>query len=355
MERSRAVQRPLPRSLTAMLLCALLAGCASGPEVTDEPPPVTVWPAPPEPARYQYMATLQLSTDIERKSEQDRLQEALSGPKQGQPVLAKPFGVAAYGGRVYVTDTRVPGVTVFDLARGKTFRFGFRREGELVKPAGVAAASDGMVYVADVKARRVIAYDGFGLYARDLGTPDDYVRPTGVAASPDGSRIYVVDLGGVETTRHRLLIFTKEGKKLAEIGTRGSDDGEFNLPSGVAVAPDGTVYVLDAGNFRVQAFDADGRHLRSWGQVGNGLGQLSRPRGIAVDQRGFVYVTDANFGNLQVFDGEGRLLLPIGSLDESPAPGHYPLIAGVAVDDKGFVYLADQHFPKLEVLRYVGD
>lgn len=341
--------------LAAPLLAALLAACAAAPEQPEEAPQETVWPAPPEPARYRYITTLRLSTDIKRKDEQDLLKEALTGPEQGQPVFTKPYGVAARGGRVYVTDTQVPGVTVFDLVRGRTFRFGFRREGKLIKPAGVATSADGMVYVADVKARRVIAYDGFGLYIRDIGSKEDFVRPTGVAASPDGSRVYVVDLGGVESDRHRLLIYSKEGDKLAEIGTRGSGEGQFNLPNGVATAPDGTVYVLDAGNFRIQAFTPDGMYLRAWGSVGKGLGQLARPRGIAVDFAGRIYVSDASYGNVQIFNPDGQLMLAIGHRTESDQPGSYPLVAGIAIDEQYFLYVVDQYFKKVEVLRYLGD
>ena len=147
----------------------------------------------------------------------------------------------------------------------------------------------------------------------------------------------------------------EEGEPFLTIGHRGGKPGEFNLPVDVAVARDGTLYVLDSGNFRVQAFDSGGRFLRAFGSVGAGPGQFSRPRGIGVDPDGNVYVSDAWFGNVQVFDPRGRLLLAIGRRERADGPGHYRLPAGIAVDETRRVYIVDQYFHKVEVVRRLGD
>ena len=68
-----------------------------------------------------------------------------------------------------------------------------------------------------------------------------------------------------------------------------------------AVAADGTLYVLDSGNFRVQAFDREGTFLRAFGKAGVNTGNFARPRGIAVDDEGRIYVSDASFNNFQIF------------------------------------------------------
>jgi DNA-binding beta-propeller fold protein YncE len=347
----------LLRGLGLPGLALVLAGCAAAPPAPEGASRAPhVWPAPPEAPRFRYEATLATTLDLTPPSDASRLQASLTGqPSAAEPVFQKPFAVAARNGRVYVSDTQARVVHVFDLPRQRIFRLGYRREGALRKPLGVAVDGRGTLYVADVSARRVIAYDAFGLYLRDIGTPDDYSRPTGVAANVEGSRVYVVDTGGVASASHRLRIYDGAGALLASVGERGSGPGQFNLPTAAAVAPDGTLYVLDAGNFRVQAFDRDGRFLRAWGGLGQGLGQLARPRGIAVGPRGNVYVSDGSFGNVQVFTPDGRLLLPIGSSRAVPEPGAYPLIAGVAVDETGRLYVVDQFFAKVEVLRYVGD
>ena len=82
----------------------------------------------------------------------------------------------------------------------------------------------------------------------------------------------------------------------------------------VAVAGDGTVYVCDGLNARVQAFGRDGVFLRAFGQLGDAPGSFARPKGVALDRAGHVYVVDAAFNNVQIFEPDGRLLLAFGSI-----------------------------------------
>ena len=197
-------------------------------------------------------------------------------------------------------------------------------------------------------------YDALGLYQRHFDG-NDWAQPTAVAVRSDGQRIYVVDTGRVGSDSHRVYVYAADGTRLKVIGRRGDAPGEFNLPADAAVAPDGTLWVLDAGNFRVQAFDPEGRPLRQFGGVGRGLGQFARPRGLAVDRDGLVYVSDAVFCNVQVFQPEGELLLALGSPADQDAPGHYRLPARLACDERGYVYVVDQFFHKVEVLRRLSE
>ncbi|GIS95122.1 MAG: hypothetical protein CM1200mP22_23590 [Dehalococcoidia bacterium] len=59
-------------------------------------------------------------------------------------------------------------------------------------------------------------------------------------------------------------------------------DGYFHQVRAVAVALDGSVYVLDYSNNRVQRFSPEGEFVGKWGTEGSGDGQLQDPEGIAV-------------------------------------------------------------------------
>ena len=333
----------------------LFAGCATAPGPVSKQARPAMWPQAPDQPRYIYEAVLHNSQSIARESEEERMRRLLTGAGTEVRGFKKPLAVAARGGRIYVTDTEGRRVHVFDVPRRRFFTFGYRSEGELQKPAGIAVDSRGNVYVADVSARRVMQYDGLGLFLRAFGNRTELERPTGVGVAPSGERVYVVDAGGVDSDKHQVTAYDKDGKKLFVIGSRGKENGRFNLPVDAAVAADGTLYVLDAGNFRVQAFDRDGRFLRAFGEVGNAPGQFSRPRGIAVDRDANVYVSDAGFANVQIFDSAGRLLLALGGRGTEDAPGRYRLPAGVAADETGRVYVVDQFFHKIEVLRRLSD
>ena len=344
---------------------AWLGGCASmlllaGCNPTREEPPAEeddagplLWPGPPAPARFMLEFTIRRSTDIELPRQDAALQGLLGVAPDEGIAFGKPYDVAAWRGLLYVSDTVERLVHVFNVPARRFFQLGYRREGRLTKPLGVDVDRVGRVYVADVSSRHVVVYDRLGLWQRFLGAEEDLVRPTAVAARHDGNRVYVVDTGGVATERHRVVAYDGEGRRLYEIGPRGTEPGRFNLPTDAAVDPAGNLYVLDAGNFRVQVFDGEGRFLRAFGELGARPGQLARPRGIAVDDGGRVFISDGAFGNVQVFDPEGRLLLAIGATGGVDEAGRYALPAGIDVDETGRLYLLDQLFLKLDVIRPV--
>ena len=111
--------------------------------------------------------------------------------------------------------------------------------------------------------------------------------------APDGT-VYVADSGN-----QRIQRFSATGAFLGAWGTGGSGDGQFLNPYDVAVAPDGTVYVADS--FRIQHFSATGAFLGAWGAWGGGDGQFERTSGVAVAPDGRVYVADMYNNRIQVF------------------------------------------------------
>ncbi len=337
-----------------LAVLGLLAACSAS-AVIEESGPI-YWPKPPEQPRFVYAASLRNENSLKPLSAAEKMRFRISGYAEKKEIFMKPFGVAAHNGSVAVTDTVLRRGYIFNFWRKKLYSFGVVGPGGvLVKPMGVAMDEQQNIYVADIGMRKVLIYDAMGMYLRSVGNKEDFDRPVGVAVTGDGSRIYVIDAGGIDSQRHRLVIYGGDGQQLAIVGKRGGGAGEFNLPTHVAVAPDGTVYVLDGGNFRIQAFTPDGEHLRSWGKVGRNFGDLARPRGLAVDSDGNVYVTDAAYRNFQIFNPQGQLLLSIGGGGLEDKPGQFALPAGIAVDERGFVYVVDQLFMKVDVFRRVPE
>jgi len=107
-----------------------------------------------------------------------------------------------------------------------------------------------------------------------------FTEPVAVDVAPDGS-VYVVD-----QQNHRLQHFAADGTFLETWGSLGGEDGQFLRPSGIAVAPDGTVYVADGGNNRIQYFNANGKLLGMWGQEGTDDGHFNSPSGLALSPDG---------------------------------------------------------------------
>lgn len=127
-----------------------------------------------------------------------------------------------------------------------------------------------------------------------------------VRVDPQGN-IWIVDAAG-----HVVYKLNQDGKELMRLGTRGqpgTSESTFNLPTDVAFAPNGDVYVSDGyGSARVVKFSRDGRFLLQWGKRGTGPGEFGLPHNLVVDAQGRVYVTDRDNERVQVFDQAGKFL-----------------------------------------------
>ncbi len=330
-----------------------LGGCAVQPVAAPPPQERPVFPLPPDEARFFYEGSLYGSFNVARDEPDAGLKRLLTGETSKNDIgLKKPYGVAVYHGRVYVSDTVARSVAVFDIPGQRFFNIGAEEPGMLAKPMGLDVDGKGNLYVADATSKFIQVYDRDGKYLRKLAGPAWLTRPTGVTVDEPGNRVYVVDIGGVSSQDHRVRVFdARSGAHLLDIGKRGKGPGEFNFPLDASLGLNGLLYVVDSGNFRVQVFRTDGTFVRTFGTVGNQFGQFARPKEVATDLDNNVYVVDSAFGNFQIFNPEGQLLLVVGSFSETDAMAKYRLPAGIAIDGDGRVYVVDQWFRKVDIYR----
>lgn len=313
----------------------------------------TLWPQPPDLPRYRFAGILRSAKDVVKESDADRLRSLMTNQERvnAKPVIDRPSGIAVRYGMVYVAEPSAKAVTVFDMQRRRLFRIGRREPEVLGNPQSIAVDLDSLVYVLDSKQLKVVIFDHLGLFIRSFSVDRGFTNPVGVAVAPDGKTIYVVDRGDLRSSDHKVVAFSAEGKELFRLGPRGGGDGQFNIPLAAAVGPDNTLYVADAGNFRIQAFDPAGKFKFAFGGPGTQPGQFSRPRSIAVGVDGNVYVADAGFNNVQIFSADGQVLMPLGRLSRDPGPANYALIAGIAVDESRRLFVTDHYFKKIEVFE----
>jgi DNA-binding beta-propeller fold protein YncE len=129
-------------------------------------------------------------------------------------------------------------------------------------------------------------------------------------------------------------------------GSTGSGAGNFSNPWGVAIGPDGTVFVTDESNNRIQKFGADGAYVGEWS-----TGFDTNPVGIAIDPAGVVYVSLHHIHQIAKYTTSGALLGTFGSGDPGPAQIGYPV--GIALGDNK-VYVASSYFDKIQVFTPDG-
>ena len=100
----------------------------------------------------------------------------------------------------------------------------------------------------------------------------------------------------------RIQKFDSNGTYLAQLGSEGSGDGQFSVPSFITADSNDHIYVVDSQNHRIQKFDSNGTYLAQWGSEGSGDGQFAGTvNGIAIGSDDNIYVADETNDRIQVF------------------------------------------------------
>jgi DNA-binding beta-propeller fold protein YncE len=233
--------------------------------------------------------------------------------------------------------------------------------GQLNRPRDLALAEDGSIFVADTENHRIQHFNQDGTLIHQWGSFGDitageapggtFNQPWGLALGQDGS-VYVADLWN-----HRIQKFTPEGEFIKMWGYFGQAESPeaFWGPRDVAVDSKDRVFVVDTGNKRVVIFDEDGNFVSQFGSVGMAMGQFDEPVGITIDEEDRVYIADTWNQRIQKFDIDaGGEYQPVQewevyawfgeSLDNKPY---------LDIDPQGFLYVTDPE--GLRVLEFKDD
>ena len=287
-----------------------------------------------------------------------------AGAGAGRGQFSQPRGIAVDQGS---------GVTyVVDMGNLRVERFG--PEGEFIGiwgggeeggvtfgsatglgPTGIAVGADGLVYVADTWNHRVVGLDESGSVVREIGSGelvDLQNDPARVSESPGfffgpravlvhNDEIYVVDTGN-----ERVQVFGLDGTFRRTWGGYGSEPGQLREPVGIAVGPDGLIYVADSDNARISVFTPEGSPVRQFPVQAWTGGSYIEPY-LTFGQDGRLYATSQVTGSVEVFDPNGT---PLDSIREVDGQGLQQPI-GIGTDADGAILITDAG--RSAVYRYV--
>ena len=221
--------------------------------------------------------------------------------------------------------------------------------GQFQNPRDVALASDGTLYISDTSNNRIQHVSADGTVLQEWGAFADiskgaapggtFFEPWGIAVGSDGS-VYVAD-----TWNHRIQKFTSNGDFVTMWGYFGQADTPFAIwgPRDIAIDKNGNLFITDTGNKRIVIYDKDGNYINQFGTVGLEPGKFDEPVGVAVDKEGLVYIADTWNQRIQVMvaDASGSYLPLVNwevvawygqSLDNKPY---------LTVDNNGHVFTTD--------------
>jgi hypothetical protein len=303
------------------------------------------------------------------------------GQQNGSGSVARfsfPEGVATDAAdNVYVADTvngRIRKITPQGMVStvagaGSGSADGPAATARFQRPAGVAAAADGTVYVADTGNHTIRKISASGEVTTLAGTAGAAGSANGVGSS---ARFYypnsvALDQGGnlyvADRWNQVIRKVTPEGTVstfCGGMGLRGSADGpcstaRFAYPGAIAITAIGEFYIADTFNYCIRKIDTNGRvstvagSPNSEGLVDGSVGtaRFYLPEGIAVDGGGAIYVMDGTLrkisdGQVTTIAGMSRVETRLNA-DGVGAAARFETPAGIAADDDGNLYVADDY------------
>jgi len=175
--------------------------------------------------------------------------------------------------------------------------------------------------------------------------PSHFAFPQFIAVGEDGS-IYVSDFGN-----KRIQKFSSSGEYVTHWGNSGKQLGDFYNPTGIAVSDD-SVFIVDRDLNRIQKFSLDGEFITTWGKKGTAEGQFFYPNGITLSN-GLLYVVDTGNQRIQVFSTEGEFISSFGS--SGLGPGQFLNVSGIDADEYGNIFVADKGNGKIEKFSADGE
>jgi tripartite motif-containing protein 71 len=167
------------------------------------------------------------------------------------------------------------------------------------------------------------------------------------APAPGFAQAFGVTVGstgtiyGVDRLNQRIEEFSSSGTFITASGARGIGVDAFSWPEAAAVAPDGTVWLADTRNSRLQHWpaDLDSSEVTDVGTKGSGVGQFNYIEGLTVSSSGVVWVADSNNNRIESYTPSTGKYAVFGSLGSGTCQFDHP--EGIAVGPQGQIYVAD--------------
>ena len=208
-------------------------------------------------------------------------------------------------------------------------------EGEVREPHDVVFDREGRLLVADTVNSRIAVFAISGVAGQLTGDLRGGIRrPEGVAVHGDG-RVYATGAAS-----NNLVVY--------QDGTVAGETGGFSSPHDVEFAPDGSVWVADAGNDRMVRLD---RSLQVTEILAGPGFSFNGPRYMDFDAEGRMYVADKNSNQVKVISPDGSLIHVLGTGKPGQGEGLFNRPEGVEISGDS-IWFADTYNDRIVRYRF---
>lgn len=342
------------RISTLLMLTLLCTSCAAPQNIVKER---YVWPPPPDVARIEWLKTYSSQLDIEKTSSK-RFWDSIGG-EDAPRSFKKPTEVKSIPdlNKFLVSDIGLSAVIVFDLANLEMRTLEVPDVAPpLHLPLSIAVDAEGSIYLLERRSAAVLVFDKTEKFKRAINLKSVSVsNPTAMVIDRKNGLLYVSDAAA-----RKVVVTDLKGVFIRSIGGAGDAEGAFNLPVAMAINSKGHLLVADAFSARIQIFDGSGGFLSKFGTRGDAPGDFQLIKSIAVDSSDNIYVVDGRAHNISIFNEQGGLLLVMGGFYASTltgklAPGGFSLPVGIDIDSTDKIYVVDQMNARVQVFQYYSE
>ncbi len=215
------------------------------------------------------------------------------------------------------------------------------------KPVGLTVHPDGRIFVADTHYHRVSVFDRDGRLLERFGRhgtgEGEFLLPTDVAVDASGF-IYVSEYLGND----RITKWSPQLQFVAVLGDKPIDGKPLRRPAGIDIDDEQTLWIADACNHRIVRLSLEGEVLTTFGRFGSGPGELRYPYDISISPKGLVMVCEYEGNRLQWFSKKGRVLGAWGR--SGRRPGELSAPWGATYGPGGKVYVVDSLNHRVQII-----
>lgn len=142
---------------------------------------------------------------------------------------------------------------------------------------------------------------------------------------------------------NRIQVFFADGSFKFKFGTKGTGNGQFDLPAGLATDQNNRIVVVDKDNHRLQVFSNTGVFIHKFGSYGKELSQFMYPWACAVNTKSQILVTDSRNHRIQLFSPDGHFIsrFSFDGLNHSRYLKGLTTPRGVAFNPQGNIIISD--------------
>ena len=270
---------------------------------TDDRQVRRLWPPTTNKYQLEFVGVFNSEADLAISKDSQFIETVLG--EDWQQKLSRPTSVTTMdASTVLVTEWGSEAIKVFDFSQGKTGNLLKSQSSLFINPVDIAIDDENNILVADQKKGVITVFDQNLESISRIDGNIKFEKLEKIAIDSVTQTIYASD-----SVLNKVFAFDRSGQLLFEIGADEDSEAKLKAPHGLAIDPEGNLYIADTGNSKIKVFDNAGNFLKVFKiKAKKGDSVLKKPWDLAFDSQGKLHIIDQGSAALITLAQNGELL-----------------------------------------------